>query len=132
MRKFNVRVNGKSYEVEVDEGDFMTAPSAPVQAPVKSSAAAAPVQKTPVAAAPVQAAKPVATAGGTPVPSPMPGLILKVAVPEGSAVKKGDKLVVLEAMKMENDIVAPADGAVNFAVKSGDSVETGDVLCVIK
>ena len=117
MRKFNVKVNGKSYEVEVEEEGG---------APVVSSVAAAPAQK----AAPAPAAKP-AVAGGTPVPAPMPGLILKLAVANGATVKKNDKVLVLEAMKMENDILATADGVITFAVKEGDSVETGTTLASI-
>ena len=115
MRKFNVSVNGKTYAVEVEEteGGAPVASAAPV---------AAPVAPGPAAAAP---------AGGTAVNAPMPGLVLKLAVANGTAVKKGDKLVVLEAMKMENDIVAPAAGVVTFAVKQGDTVETGARLATI-
>lgn len=115
MRKFNVTVNGKSYSVEVEEdGAVDTAPTA---APV---AAAAPV------------AKPAAPAGGSMVKSPMPGLILKFNVANGATVKKGDKIIVLEAMKMENDIVASADGVVTFLVKPGDNVSTNTDLAAIK
>ncbi len=117
MRKFNVKVNGKAYEVEVEEAGG---------APVVSSVQAAPVQT----AAPAPAAKPAA-AGGTPVPAPMPGLVLKLLVANGSAVKKNDKVLVLEAMKMENDILATADGVITFSVKEGDSVETGTTLASI-
>jgi biotin carboxyl carrier protein len=113
MRKFNISVNGKTYAVEVEEAE------GGVSAPV-------------VAAAPVaQAPAPAAPAGGTAVNSPMPGLVLKLAVANGSTVKKGDKIVVLEAMKMENDIVAPVGGVVTFAVKQGDNVETGARLASI-
>ena len=123
MRKFNINVNGNSYVVEVEElTDGEVVVSAPVSAPV-----AAPVAK----AAPAPAAKPVA-AGGAEVTAPMPGTVLKLAVAEGATVKKGDKILVLEAMKMENDINAVADGVVAFAVKSGESVETGAVLAYIK
>ena len=123
MRKFNINVNGNSYVVEVEE---LTDGEVVVSAPV--AAAPAPVTK---AAAPAPAAKP-AVAGGAEVTAPMPGTVLKLAVAEGATVKKGDKIVVLEAMKMENDINAVADGVVSFAVKSGDSVETGAVLAYIK
>ena len=119
MRKFNINVNGNSYVVEVEE---LTDGEVVVSAPV-----AAPVAK----AAPAPAAKPVA-AGGAEVTAPMPGNVLKLAVAEGATVKKGDKILVLEAMKMENDINAVADGVVAFAVKSGESVETGAVLAYIK
>ena len=113
MRKFNVNVNGKSYVVEVDEVGAETAAPAPV------AAAAAPVA---VAAAP---------AGGSIVKAPMPGLVLRFGAENGATVKKGDKIVVLEAMKMENDIVANADGKVTFLVKPGDNVVSGADLASI-
>ncbi len=124
MRKFNVTVNGKSYSVEVDEVGGATAP---VAAPVAQVAAkpAAP------AAAPV-AAKPAAPAGGSAVKSPMPGVVRKLAFANGAAVKAGQPVVVLEAMKMENDIVATADGTITYAVEVGASVETDAVLAYIK
>ncbi len=117
MRKFNVNVNGKSYVVEVEETDGSAAPvsssaSAPVQAPV------APVSAT--------------AAGGSMVKAPMPGLVLKFSVENGATVKKGDKVIVLEAMKMENDIVASADGTITFLVKAGDNVVSGADLACIK
>lgn len=115
MRKFNVNVNGNMYSVEVEEvgGSVSAAPAAPV-------AAAAPV-----------AQKPVIT-GGSAVKAPMPGNVLKLNVANGAAVKKGETILILEAMKMENPINATADGTVNFIVKQGDSVETGADLAVIK
>ena len=113
MRKFNISVNGKTYAVEVEEAQ---------------GGASEPV----VAAALVaQAPAPTAPAGGTAVNAPMPGLVLKLAVANGATVKKGDKIVVLEAMKMENDIVAPVAGVITFAVKTGDNVETGARLASI-
>ncbi len=126
MRQFNITVNGVSYQVSVDE----TAPGAPVTA----APAPAPVAAAPAPAAPAPAAaKPAApVAGGTKVSAPMPGTILDVKCTEGSTVKKGDVLVILEAMKMENEIVSPADGAVKqIAVAKGASVSSGDVLVVI-
>ena len=119
MRKFNVNVNGNVYSVEVEE-----IADGAVAAPVVQSAPAA-------AAAPAHAAKPVVT-GGTAVNSPMPGTVLKLAVADGATVKKGEKILVLEAMKMENDINASADGVVTFMVKTGETVETGAKLAVIK
>ena len=113
MKKYRVNVNGTNYEVElelVSENE------------VKSAAPAAP------AAAP--AAVP---AGGETVTAPMPGPILDVKVAVGAAVKKGDVLMILEAMKMENEILAPCDGTVAaLNVSKGTTVETGTVLCVIK
>lgn len=119
MKKYNVTVNGVLYEVEVEEAGEVSAPAqtTPVSAP-----AAAP--KTAPKAAPKAAA-----AGSTVIKAPMQGTIVKVNVKGGDAVKKGDVLVVLEAMKMENDIKAPADGTVaSVAVSQGDTVATDDVL----
>lgn len=113
MRKFNVNVNGKIYVVEIEE----TGEAAPVvNAPAAPAApAAAP------AAAPVQGGK-------VNVESPMPGTILDVKVAAGATVKAGDVLCILEAMKMENEIVAPQDGKVTSIVAKGATVNTGDIL----
>ena len=126
MKKYKVNVNGTAYEITlevVDEKDVpATAPAAPA-APVAAPAPAA--APAPVAAAPV--------AGGETVTSPMPGTILAVNVTNGQAVKKGDVLVVLEAMKMENEIQAPCDCTVaSVAVTKGATVETGAVLVVLQ
>lgn len=132
MRKFNVTVDGVSYEVEVEEigGAVMQTPVqvAPVSAPVQ--VAPAPVKSAP-AQKPVATPAPKAVAGGSPVKSPMPGNIMKLLVSEGASVTKGQPILVLEAMKMENDIVADKDGVVSFAVKAGDTVETGATLATI-
>ena len=123
--KYVVTLNGKNYEVEVNEQEAVLlgvtdAAAAPVAAPV-----AAP------AAAPAPVAAPVA-GDGTKVPSPMPGTILSVNVSVGQAVKSGDVLLILEAMKMENDIVAPCDGTVKqLLVSKGSTVNTDDVLVVM-
>ena len=127
--KYKVTLNGRTYEVEVEAGKAMlldeyeaVVPSAP--APV----AAAPVAAAP-AAAPAAAAAPVA---GEAVTAPMPGTILKVNVTAGQAVKEGDLLVVLEAMKMENEIFAPKAGTIaQVLVNKGSSVDTGAALVVI-
>ena len=120
MRQFNITVNGVAYSVAVEE---VGAASAPVAAPV-----AAPVV-TPVAA-PAPVAAPVA--GGQKVNAPMPGTILEVRVTEGATVKKGDILLILEAMKMENEIMAPCDGTIKQVVTAkGASVNSGDPLIVI-
>ena len=117
MKKYNVTVNGTSYEITlevVDEKD------------VKATAPAA------AKAAPAPAPAPAKTTNGETVTSPMPGNILSVNVQNGASVKKGDVLMVLEAMKMENEIMSPCDGTVvSVNVQSGASVETGAVLCVI-
>ena len=130
--KYKVTLNGKTYEVEVEAGKAMCVAEyeayAPAAAPV-----AAPVAAAPVAAAPAApAAAGVTVSGGESVNAPMPGNILKVAVTVGQTVKEGDLLVVLEAMKMENEIMAPKAGTVAQVVTSkGASVNTGDVLVVI-
>ena len=129
--KYKVTLNGRTYEVEVEAGKAMLldeyeaiAPSAPAAAaPVAAPAAA------PVAAAP---AAPVVTGSGEMVAAPMPGTILKVNVKNGDAVKEGQVLVVLEAMKMENEIMAPKSGTITqVAVQKGASVNTGDALVFI-
>lgn len=126
--KYVVTLNGKKFEVEVEKGQA-TAVYAGEAAPV----AAAPA---PVAAAPAApAAAPVAAApagAGDPVSAPMPGNILQVKVANGQAVKSGDVLFILEAMKMENEICAPKDGTVtSVCVNKGSVVETGTVLCTL-
>ena len=131
--KYKVTLNGRTYEVEVEAGKAMlldeyeaVVPSAPAAAP--AAVAAAPVAAPAAAPAPAAAA-PVA---GEAVVAPMPGTILKVNVTAGQAVKEGDLLVVLEAMKMENEIFAPKAGTVaQVLVNKGSSVDTGATLVVI-
>ena len=132
--KYKVTLNGRTYEIEVEAGKAMCldeyeaiAPAAtPVAAPVAAPAAApAPV------AAPAPAAAP-AVAGGEAVNAPMPGTILKVNVQPGQAVKAGEVLVVLEAMKMENEIMAPKAGTVaQVLVSKGSNVDTGAPMVVL-
>lgn len=132
MKKFKVTVNGKAYEVEVEEMG-----GAPAAAPAPQ-AAAAPAQAAPAAPAPVPAATPAPAVGG-PIPegaitvkAPMPGKISALKAEAGKAVKRGDIILVLEAMKMQNDITATADGTLHeIRVNPGDNVKTGDVLAVI-
>lgn len=124
MRKFNISVNGKKYEVEVEE---VGGASAPVSAP--KSAAPAPKPAAPAQAAAKPAAKAAPPAGATVVKAPMPGTIVSIKVNAGDTVKKGDVLVILEAMKMENEIMAPQDGkVVAVNTSNGVSVNTGDAL----
>ena len=113
---YDVTVNGATYEVEAE--------NAPAAAPVAQSAPV-PVQAAPAAAA-APAAKPAAAGAGEKVESPLPGVIIEVSVKEGQAVKAGQKVAVLEAMKMENEISAPKDGTVTaIHVNKGDSVLDG-------
>jgi len=120
MKAYKVNVNGNVYEITlevIDKADIGTAP-APVQA--------APVQNV---AAP---ASPIASGAGTPVNAPMPGTILKVNVANGQTVKRGETLMILEAMKMENEITSPCDGTVSaLSAQAGSAVETGALLCSI-
>ena len=129
--KYKVTVDGTAYTVEVEElgaGSFTPVARAATPAPAVAPAAA-PV--TPAPAAPAPAAAPVA-AGAAVIEAPMPGKVLDVKVSVGASVKNGDLVLLLEAMKMENEIFSTASGAVKeVRVKSGDSVNTGDVLIVI-
>ena len=131
MAKYVVTLNGKNYEVEVEKNTAKitntTAAAAPAAAPApKAAPAPAPV----AAPAPAPAPAPVAAApaGGANVTAPMPGTVLNVVAPVGTAVKAGDVILILEAMKMENDIVAPCDGTVASVAAKGTSVNTDDVL----
>ena len=149
--KYVATINGKKYEVEVEkleaykslDRNGVAAPAAPVlpaSAPVQRPATPAPVAAAsapapapapaPAAAAPAPAA--AAPAGATTVEAPMPGKILNIKVSEGQAVKFGEVVVIMEAMKMETEIVAPADGTVSkILVKAGDSVDTGAALVAL-
>lgn len=132
--KYKVTLNNRTYEVEVEEGKAMLIDEYEAYAP----AAPAPVAAAPVAAAPAAApAAPAAPAGvalaaGEVVKSPMPGNILKINVSQGQKVNEGDVLIVLEAMKMENEIVATKSGTVaQIVTAKGAVVETGAPLVVI-
>ena len=127
MKKFNVTVNGTTYEVEVEE--VKAAGSAPVAKP-----AAAPAPKP--AAAPAPAAAPVAKAaagaGEHSIDAPMPGKVVKLVANEGASVKAGEVLLILEAMKMQNEITADADGTVKkFNVAAGQSVKAHESLVIL-
>ena len=124
MRRFNITVNGVSYDVEVEEVSGNAAPAAAPKAAPAAAPKAAPKAVAPKAAAPV--------AGGEQVKAPMPGNVLDVKVSVGQQVKKGDILLILEAMKMENEINAPKDGTVaQVAVTKGATVDSGAVLVVL-
>ena len=124
--KTNVTVNGKVYTVETEAAKPAEKPAAkPAAAPAKPAAA-------PKAEAAKPAEKPAAVAGGLQVKSPLPGSVIKVLVSEGQAVKKGDTLLTLESMKMENAIMAEADGTVKqIAVSAGQNVMQDDLLIVL-
>ena len=128
MRNFVITVNGKTYEVGVEEVGATA--SAPVVTAVKA-APTAPVAAAPVAAPAPAAPKAAASANGEKVLSPFPGLIKNLLVAEGASVKKDQPILVLEAMKMDNDITAPCDGVVSFQVTKGANVESDAVLAVI-
>lgn len=131
MRNFIITVNGKTYEVGVEEVGATA--SAPVVNTVKATpVAAAPAAPKAVAPAPAPAApKAAAPANGEKVLSPFPGLIKNLLVAEGASVKKDQPILVLEAMKMDNDITAPCDGVVRFQVTKGANVESDAILAVI-
>ena len=124
MRNYVITVNGKSYEVGVEEVGATA--SAPVAAAPKAAVSAPQAAPAPVAAAPK-----ATPANGEKVVSPFPGLIKNLLVAEGAQVKKDQPLLVLEAMKMDNDITAPCDGTVSFCVAKGANVESDTVLAVI-
>ena len=141
MKAYTITVNGTAYEVEVEEkgGAVAAAPRAAAPAP----RAAAPAPKAAPAPAPAPAAKPVA-AGAATVTAPMPGKVLEVKCKAGDAVKSGQVLLILEAMKMQNEIMAPADGTIadvrvsagdgtiaDVRVSAGSTVNTGDVMIVM-
>ena len=129
--KYKVTLNGRTYEVEVEAGKAMLADEYEAYAPAPA-APASPAAAPAAAPAPAAPAAPAAIAAGEPVNSPMPGTILRVEVAQGAAVKEGQLLVVLEAMKMENEILAPKDGTVaQVVVQKGSHVETGSPLIIL-
>ena len=145
--KYQVKVDGKVFEVEVEKvgGGYQSLTpasltAAPVAAPVAPQAApapAAPVQAAapapaPAAPAPAPAAAPAASGGAGDVISPMPGTVLRLNVNNGDTVASGDVILILEAMKMENEIVAPCAGKVTLKVTAGETVDTDALLAVVE
>lgn len=141
--KYQVKVDGKVFEVEVEKvgGGYQSLTpasltAAPVAAPVAPQAApapAAPVQAAaPAAPAPAPAAAPAASGGSGDVISPMPGTVLRLNVNNGDTVASGDVILILEAMKMENEIVAPCAGKVTLKVTAGETVDTDALLAVVE
>lgn len=125
MKNYTITVNGNVYDVTVEEAGMASVAAAPV------APKAAPAAPKAAPAAP-KAAAPAGVAGSVKIEAPMPGKILKTVASAGQAVKKGDVVVILEAMKMENEIVAPQDGTVaSINVAVGDSVEAGAVLATL-
>lgn len=121
MKNYTITVNGTAYDVTVEEGTGSAAPVKQAAAPKKAAPAA-----------PKAAQGSASGQGATKVNAPMPGKILSVKVSAGQAVKKGDVLMVLEAMKMENEVVAPSDGTIaSIDVTEGSSVEAGAVLATL-
>lgn len=143
--KYVATINGKRYEVEVEKVDAyksldrngVAAPKAPVlaaSAPRAAAPAPAPAAAPAPAPAPAPAVAPAPApaAGGTTVEAPMPGKVLSVKAAVGQAVKFGEPLVIMEAMKMETEIVAPADGTVSqILVSTGDAVDTGAAMVIL-
>ena len=134
--KYKVTLNKRVYEVEVEAGEAMLVDEYDLKAPA-AAAAPAPAAAAPAAAAPVAAAAPAAPAGGalaagTVIKSPMPGNVLKINVAPGQKVNEGDVLLILEAMKMENEVVSTKTGTVaQIVVEKGAVVETDSPLVVI-
>ncbi len=133
-KKYRITVDGTAYTVEVEDlgtGACAVPVSAPVAAPVSApvaSPAPAPAPAPVVAPAPA----PAVGGAGVPVTAPMPGKVLKVVVGVGAAVKNGDLVLILEAMKMENEIFSPADGVIKeIRSREGDAVNSGDVMMVV-
>ena len=128
MKKYTITVNGTAYEVEVEEMGGVAAPKAAAPKAAPAAAPAAALKAAP-AAAPAPAAKPVGCWHALLISAPMHGKVLEVKVKAGDAVKAGDVLMILEAMKMQNEIMAPADGTISdVRISAGQTVGTGDVM----
>ncbi|WP_312693661.1 biotin/lipoyl-containing protein [Caproiciproducens sp.] len=132
MKNLKITVNGTAYDVQVEEVSSSAPVAVPAAAPVAPAAAPAPAANVPAAPAPAAAPEPV-PADAELISSPMPGTIVSVNVTAGQSVKKGDVLLVLEAMKMENEIMAPHDAVIAVThVNKGDSVDSGTPLVSLR
>ena len=130
--KYKVTLKGKTYEVEVDQGEAMILDEYEAIAPSAPAAPASPAAAPAAAPAPAPAAAPAAAVAGEQVLSPMPGTMVKINVAAGKSVKSGEVLAVLEAMKMENEIMAPHDATVlQVLVDVGAKVDTGTPIIVL-
>ena len=138
MKNYKFKINGKNYEVNIGEAEgkmlHVNVNGADYQVELENSPVAAPVQTAPAAqaAAPAPAAAPKPAGAGVTVKSPLPGIIISVDVKEGQAVKRGQKVAVIEAMKMENEILAESDGTVTavFARKGDSVLEGADIVTI--
>ncbi|GAH20650.1 unnamed protein product [marine sediment metagenome] len=136
MRKFRIKVDGKAYEVEVEEvGENKSSEgtiSAPQPAITKVKEEPIKPKSAEVSNRPAPSKAPTAAVAGEEVVAPMPGKVLQLKVSEGDSIKEGDTLLILEAMKMENEIIANASGSIKKIIAAvNDMVDTGDVLMVI-
>lgn len=136
--KYKITLNNKTYEVIVEKGQAILADeydaAAPVTIPVAGGVPVAPAAPAaaPAAAAPAAPAAAAPLAAGEPITAPLPGTVVKIAVSAGQAVKSGDLLAIIEAMKMENEVLSPRDGTVVQIVGSqGAAVKTGDPLVIL-
>ena len=138
MKNYKFKINGKNYEVNIGEAEgkmlHVNVNGADYQVELENAPVAAPVQPAPAAqtAAPAPAAAPKPAGAGVTVKSPLPGIIISVDVKEGQAVKRGQKVAVIEAMKMENEILAESDGTVTavFARKGDSVLEGADIVTI--
>ncbi len=138
MKNYKFKINGKNYEVNIGEAEgkmlHVNVNGADYQVELENAPVAAPVQTAPAAqaAAPAPAAAPKPAGAGVTVKSPLPGIIISIDVKEGQAVKRGQKVAVIEAMKMENEILAESDGTVTavFARKGDSVLEGADIVTI--
>lgn len=128
MKSYSVSVNGKKMAVIIEE---TTLSAQPVTLPIAANVSQ-PVSKPVETAAPAAPKATVSSGDGKPVNAPMPGTVLKLKASSGSVIKKGSPIIILEAMKMENEIVAPFDGVVTLCVAEGDKINSGDTIATVK